>query len=131
MTIQQKESITRLKELVELRKRKNNITYDNCICSTLDLDAALILIQEQQIELEKNREIKQRDIDNQMQELFQQSVKIMEKDNKIKDQEELIKYILNEQIQDGFLVNFNTVDDAIKYYERKMKKRQFMIAIKK
>ncbi len=122
MTIQQKESITRLKELVELRKRKNNITYDNCICSTLDLDAALILIQEQQIELEKNREIKQRDIDNQMQELFQQSVKIMEKDNKIKDQEELIKYILNEQIQDGFLVNFNTVDDAIKYYERKMKK---------
>ena len=78
MTIQQKESITRLKELVELRKRKNNITYDNCICSTLDLDAALILIQEQQIELEKNREIKQRDIDNQMQELFQQSVKIME-----------------------------------------------------
>ena len=84
------------------------------------IEIVLNLIQEQQIELEKNRLIKQRDIDNQMQKLFQQSVKIIEQDNQIKKQRKLINYILREQIACGFLVNFNTLNEAKKYYERKM-----------
>lgn len=38
---EQLESIKRLEKLVKLRKSKNNIKYDNCICSTEDLENVL------------------------------------------------------------------------------------------
>ena len=47
MKQEQKEAIDRLKALVNLRKDKNNnIKYDNCICSTEDLDIVLNFIEE-------------------------------------------------------------------------------------
>lgn len=56
MTTKQKEAIDRLKELVELRKSKNKIKYDNCICATSDVDIVLNLIKKQENELKKKRQ---------------------------------------------------------------------------
>ena len=47
MAKEQREVIDRLEKLVRLRKSKNTIKYDNCICSTEDLDTVLSLIKEQ------------------------------------------------------------------------------------
>ena len=47
MTTEQREAIDRLQELVNLRKRKNNIKHDTCICGTENLDTVLSLIKEQ------------------------------------------------------------------------------------
>lgn len=55
MTTEQRKAIDRLEKLVRLRKSKNTIKYDNCICSTEDLDTVLSLIKEQQEEIEKLR----------------------------------------------------------------------------
>lgn len=57
MTTKQKEAIDRLKELVELRKSKNKIKYDNCICATSDVDIVLNLIKKQENELKKKDKI--------------------------------------------------------------------------
>ena len=57
MTTEQKEAIDRLKELVELRKSKNKIKYDNCICATSDVDIVLNLIKKQENELKKKDKI--------------------------------------------------------------------------
>lgn len=46
MTTEQREAIDRLEELVRLRKSKNTIKYDNCICSTEDLDIVLSILKE-------------------------------------------------------------------------------------
>ena len=55
MTTEQREAIDRLEKLVRLRKSKNTIKYDNCICATEDLDTVLSLIKEQEEEIEKLR----------------------------------------------------------------------------
>ena len=60
MTTEQRETIDRLQELVNLRKRKNNIKHDTCICSTEDLDTALSLIKEQQEETDKYKTLYER-----------------------------------------------------------------------
>ena len=57
MTTEQKEAIDRLKELVGLRKSKNKIKYDNCICATSDVDIVLNLIKKQENELKKKDKI--------------------------------------------------------------------------
>ena len=54
---EQEEAIDRLEKLVELRRSKNTIKYDNCICSTLDLNIVLNLLQEQQEENKKKDKI--------------------------------------------------------------------------
>lgn len=64
-----------------------------------------------------NKKIK---IDNLNQQLFQKSVEILEQENEINKQKKLINFILYEQMSNGFLVNFNTLNEARKYYERKM-----------
>lgn len=57
MTTEQKEAIDRLKKLVELRKSKNKIKYDNYICATSDVDIVLNLIKKQENELKKKDKI--------------------------------------------------------------------------
>lgn len=59
-------------------------------------------------------------IDNLNQQLFQRSVKILEQENEINKQRKLINFVLYEQMSNGFLVNFNSINEARKYYERKM-----------
>lgn len=61
MTTEQREAIERLEKLVRLRKSKSGIIkYDNCICSTLDLDTVLSLIKEQQKEIDKYKTLYER-----------------------------------------------------------------------
>lgn len=63
MTNEQREVIDRLEKLVRLRKSKSGvIKYDNCICSTLDLDLVLSLIKEQQEEIELIKEYAHQEI---------------------------------------------------------------------
>ena len=64
MTTEQKEAIDRLKELVELRKSKNKIKYDNCICATSDVDIVLNLIKKQEKEIEKYKKLYQKALDD-------------------------------------------------------------------
>ena len=52
MTTEQREAIDRLQELVNLRKRKNNIKHDTCICGTRDLDTVLFLTKRQEKQLD-------------------------------------------------------------------------------
>lgn len=59
-------------------------------------------------------------IDNLNQQLFQQAVTIIEQENEINKQKKLTNFILYEQMSNGFLVNFNTLNEARKYYERKI-----------
>ena len=53
MTNEQREVIDRLEKLVRLRKSKNTIKYDNCICSTEDLDTVLSVLKEKDAEIEE------------------------------------------------------------------------------
>ena len=53
MTNEQREAIDRLQELVNLRKRKNNIKHDTCICGTMDLDTVLSVLKEKDAEIEE------------------------------------------------------------------------------
>ena len=64
MTTEQKEAIDRLKELVELRKSKNKIKYDNCICATSDVDIVLNLIKKQEKEIERYKKLYQKALDD-------------------------------------------------------------------
>lgn len=46
MTNEQREAIDNLEKLVNLRKSKNTIKHDTCICGTLDLDTVLSLLKQ-------------------------------------------------------------------------------------
>lgn len=50
MTTEQQEAIERLSKLVELRKNKTGeITFDNCLCSTADLETVLFMLKNQDV----------------------------------------------------------------------------------
>lgn len=50
MTTEQQEAIERLSELVELRKNKTGeIIFDNCLCSTDDLETVIFMLREQDV----------------------------------------------------------------------------------
>ncbi len=56
MTEEQEETINRLEKLINIRKNKaGQIKYDNCICSTTDIETVLNLLKE------KDKEIKKKD----------------------------------------------------------------------
>lgn len=53
-------------------------------------------------------------------------VKLKQYDNlkkKVDKQDKMIDLILNEQIEDGYLVNFNNLEEAKKYYEDKYERK--------
>ena len=61
--------------------------------------------------------------------LYKQQTKILlnlitklQKENKEKDKQ--IDLILNEQIQDGYLVNFNNLEEAREYYNKLAKEKE-------
>ena len=62
MTNEQREAIDRLQELVNLRKRKNNIKHDTCICGTEDLDIVLSILKEKDEEKDKETNSKNKTI---------------------------------------------------------------------
>lgn len=60
MTTEQREAIDSLEKLVNLRKSKNTIKHDTCICGTEDLNTVLSLIKEQQVETDKYKALYER-----------------------------------------------------------------------
>lgn len=111
MTTEQRKAIDRLQELVNLRKRKNNIKHDTCICGTADLDTVLSLIKEQQEEIEglKNKEVL-------IKRYFKKCDLIKQKDKQI---DLMANYIVN-------LIKYNNpeeireVEEIKQYFERKV-----------
>lgn len=54
MTEEQEETINRLEKLINIRKNKaGQIKYDNCICSTTDIETVLNLLKEKGTEINK------------------------------------------------------------------------------
>lgn len=54
MTREQEEVINSLEKLINIRKNKaGQIKYDNCICSTTDLEIVLNMLKEKDAEIEK------------------------------------------------------------------------------
>lgn len=54
MTKEQEEVINSLEKLINIRKNKaGQIKYDNCICSTTDLEIVLNMLKEKDAEIEK------------------------------------------------------------------------------
>ena len=112
MTTEQKETIDRLKELVELRKGKNTIKYDNCICATSDLDLVLNLIQEQENEIDHWKNGFERELESNREnacELLKQDLIIRKKDNII---DELAKAFKQDDVR--------SVEEIKQFYERKV-----------
>ena len=44
--------------------------------------------------------------------------------NIIKRKNKMINFILNDQIENGYLVNFNNLEEAYEFYERKLENEQ-------
>ena len=106
MTTEQREAIERLEKLINLRKSKNTIKYDNCICSTEDLDTALSLVKEQQEETDKYKALYERALSD----LVKSDKQIDLMANYIVD---LIKYNNLEEIRE--------TEEIKQYFERKVK----------
>ena len=54
----EEESINSLEKLINIRKNKaGQIKYDNCICSTTDLETVLNMLKEKDAEIEKKDKI--------------------------------------------------------------------------
>ena len=54
----EEEAINSLEKLINIRKNKaGQIKYDNCICSTTDLETVLNMLKEKDAEIEKNDKI--------------------------------------------------------------------------
>ena len=85
MTTEQREAIKSLEKLVNLRKSKNTIKHDTCICGTLDLDTALSLIKEQKEEIK-----------NLQKELNEENKRCMILANNDKFKEQVINLIIDE-----------------------------------
>lgn len=88
-----------------MRKSKNTIKYDNCICSTSDLDIVLNLIQEQEKEIEKYKKLYQKALDDAV---------VTAHDNMQKDKiiDELAKAFKQDDVR--------SVEEIKRFYERKV-----------
>ena len=129
MTNEQREAINRLKKLVRLRKSKNTIKYDNCICSTEDLDTALSLIKE----LQKENDLAKEQLKKQC-EIADERNNLLVKVNRLESQIDLMaEYIATLDIDEDICMNnkinsewcnedYTNCKKCIKqYFERKVK----------
>lgn len=58
MTEEQEEAIESLEQLINIRKNKaGQIKYDNCICSTTDIETVLNMLKEKDAEIEQKNEV--------------------------------------------------------------------------
>lgn len=72
---------------------------------------------EEQLNFWKKQNIKNSDC-----EIILNLITKLQKENKEKDKQ--IDLILNEQIQDGYLVNFNNLEEAREYYNKLAKEKE-------
>lgn len=72
MTKDQEETINRLEKLINIRKNKaGQIKYDNCICSTTDIETVLNLLKEKDTEINKYKR-KNKELSNQLLKIYKE-----------------------------------------------------------
>lgn len=72
MTKEQEETINRLEKLINIRKNKaGQIKYDNCICSTTDIETVLNLLKEKGTEINKYKR-KNKELSNQLLKIYKE-----------------------------------------------------------
>lgn len=72
MTKEQEETINRLEKLINIRKNKaGQIKYDNCICSTTDIETVLNLLKEKDAEIDKYKR-KNKELSNQLLKIYKE-----------------------------------------------------------
>lgn len=127
MTKEQEETINRLEKLINIRKNKaGQIKYDNCICSTTDIETILNMLKEKDAEIEKLKKENEhwkngfeRELEDNREntcELLKQDLIIRKKDRQIDLMaEELKKHIF--VLYDGDTIT--SKKGIIEHYERK------------
>lgn len=120
MTKEQEEVINSLEKLINIRKNKaGQIKYDNCICSTTDLEIVLNMLKEKDADIAEYKNIIEAGIINAAKdELVEEKNKEIEKKDKIIDlmAKELQKHIF--VLYDGDTIT--SKKGIIEHYERKV-----------
>ncbi len=131
MTKEQEETINRLEKLINIRKNKaGQIKYDNCICSTTDIETVLNLLKEKGTEINKYKR-KNKELSNQLLKIYKEqdnyNARIEKKDKVIDlmakyiadiDNEDICFEIENKHCDKN--MDYGECEDCIKqYFERK------------
>lgn len=125
----EEEAINSLEKLINIRRNKaGQIKYDNCICSTTDLETVLNMLKEKDKEIEKYKK-KNKDLSNQILLLYKEqdnyNARIDKKNTELKKKnEELDMYkdmneIANFKVTD--LLKLKQYDDLKKKVDRQDK----------
>lgn len=132
MTKEQEETINRLEKLINIRKNKaGQIKYDNCICSTTDIETVLNLLKEKGTEINKYKR-KNKELSNQLLKIYKEqdnyNARIEKKDKVIDlmakyiadiDNEDICFEIENKHCDKN--MDYGECEDCIKqYFERKV-----------
>lgn len=105
MTEEQEEAIESLEQLINIRKNKaGQIKYDNCICSTTDLETVLNILKEKDVEIEKKDKI----ID-----LRNKELRIKEDELKLSDEERIKLYKMIDLMAE-YISNLDIDEDICK-----------------
>ena len=135
MTKEQEETINRLEKLINIRKNKaGQIKYDNCICSTTDIETVLNLLKEKGTEINKYKR-KNKELSNQLLKIYKEqdnyNARIEKKDKVIDlmakyiadiDNEDICFEIENKHCDKN--MDYGECEDCIKqYFERKVEKK--------
>lgn len=72
MTKEEEEAINSLERLIDIRRNKaGQIKYDNCICSTTDLETVLNMLKEKDVEINKYKR-KNKELSNQLLKIYKE-----------------------------------------------------------
>lgn len=132
MTKEQEEATNSLEQLINIRKNKaGQIKYDNCICSTTDIETVLNLLKEKGTEINKYKR-KNKELSNQLLKIYKEqdnyNARIEKKDKVIDlmakyiadiDNEDICFEIENKHCDKN--MDYGECEDCIKqYFERKV-----------
>lgn len=130
----EEEAINSLEKLINIRKNKaGQIKYDNCICSTTDIETVLNMLKEKDAEINKYKR-KNKELSIQLLKIYKEqdnyNARIEKKDKIIDLMAKYIADIDNEdicfEIENKYCdknMDYSECEDCIKqYFERKVEK---------
>lgn len=124
MTKEQEEAINSLEKLINIRKNKaGQIKYDNCICSTTDLETVLNMIKEKDKKIDYYK--KQKDYDMQFRHDLLEQIRCLnldkdKKDAEIEKKDKMID-LMADCIAFGGAIHKGEPNKVKEYFERKAK----------
>lgn len=134
MTEEQEEAIESLEQLINIRKNKaGQIKYDNCICSTTDIETVLNLLKEKGTEINKYKR-KNKELSNQLLKIYKEqdnyNARIEKKDKVIDLMAKYIADIDNKdicfEIENKYCdknMDYGECEDCIKQYFERIEKK--------